>query len=230
MDQKQKPNVGRKYLTGKEAAQLMHCDQRTVYRRVERGDIVASHDRKNKLRIAIDDVHAYLERHPLPEEQVAQTQEHTDCHCQERLETLEQQVSQLREYVYKLVSLITSSSSQSQSLPEIQHFLSQRSFRPFARLSSPEKRHLPIGSVTLVEFARVHQLHLYTLKKLGQAGVIQLSIIHRQELAKRNKQEWWLTPQQQYELLCYLQEQNLPYRACASCPHQSAQGSQADAG
>ncbi len=66
MRKEQHEYEGRKYLTGTEAAALMGVNPRTIYRMIDRGELVASHARSNKLRIAYDDVLAWKEWQGLP--------------------------------------------------------------------------------------------------------------------------------------------------------------------
>ena len=61
MRKEQHEYEGRKYFTGTGAAELMVVNPRTVYRMMERGELVAFHARSNKLRIANGDVLAWKE-------------------------------------------------------------------------------------------------------------------------------------------------------------------------
>ncbi len=251
MAKQQNHREGRTYLTGAEAAHLMRCNPRTIYRRIERGELAASHDRKNRLRIAADEVYAYLEKYPVQEQEeenslAALVQEVADLKAQvQDLRSLKEQLRRVQEHVEHLTTLIaalameqqqseTTSFSSSMSplplaRPEALHLLSL--LRPqyaLPHLSRLEKRHLPSGSTTLADFASQHSMNLYQLKKLRLAGALQFALIDR-EGAIRNKQEWWITPQQQDATLLYAQQHALASTLCPHCPHQTA-SSEADAG
>lgn len=86
-------------------------------------------------------------------------------------------------------------------------------------LSPLEKRHLPAATLRLVHFAMQHGVTVDDIKSLFAQGHIQLTVVSRGEYARRNKQEWWIRPEQQRELIRYWDEQNIAYTRCQHCPH-----------
>jgi hypothetical protein len=96
--------------------------------------------------------------------------------------------------------------------------LSMQDYQPRSP-SVLEKRGLPVGTRRLIAFADQHQVSISEIKALHQQGLVRLTIVHRENRAIRNKQEWWITPQEQYDLVHYWQEQGMTYTPCAQCPH-----------
>lgn len=82
-----------------------------------------------------------------------------------------------------------------------------------------EKRDLLAGTHRLAAFAELHVVSIDAIKGLYRQGAIQLTIFHRQAHAIRNKQEWWISTQQQYDLVQYWLHYQVPYTPCPECPH-----------
>ncbi len=228
MRKEQNEYEGRRFLTGTEAAALMGVNPRTVYRMVDRGELVASHARSNKLRIAYDDVLAWRERQGLPPLSPADRHEQLVQAVQE----LNEQVRLLRERVDSLLALFVAATIQANAeATDSEH--QQPSFDPDAlaglfirfppsrmtkrSLSVLDRRGLPSGSMTVAAFAQ-HQVPVNRIKKLCEEKHIVLTIISRDN-AVRNAREWWITPEQQEALIRYWQQQQVPYDTCPQCPH-----------
>ena len=81
------------------------------------------------------------------------------------------------------------------------------------------KRGLPPGTIRLVDFATHHHINIHDLKRYYYEGKIQLTAYQREVQAKRNKQEWWITPEQHQQVSVYWQQQEMPYVACPLCLH-----------
>ncbi len=79
------------------------------------------------------------------------------------------------------------------------------------------KRGLPPETMRLVDFAKVHQVNLWDIKQRSFTGEITLEIYHREGDAKRNKQEWWVTPAQHQQIVDYCQQHQIPYTPCPAC-------------
>ena len=228
MGKEQHEYEGRKYLTGTEAAALMGVNPRTVYRMIDRGELVASHARSNKLRIAYDDVLAWKERQGLPALSSSDRHEQLVHTVQE----LTEQVHLLREQVNSLLALFTaapvraniqatdSEQQPSFNLHDVARLLTgfRSSGMTNRSLSVLDKRGLPSGSMNVAAFAQWHQVKVNRVKKLSEEKQIALTIIPRDN-AMRNAREWWITPAQQEALVRYWQQQQIPYAACPRCPH-----------
>ncbi|HZU70140.1 MAG TPA: helix-turn-helix domain-containing protein [Ktedonobacteraceae bacterium] len=227
MRKEQHEYEGRKYLTGTEAAALMGVNPRTIYRMIDRGELVASHARSNKLRIAYDDVLAWKERQGLPALSSADRHEQLVHEVQE----LTEQVHLLRERVDSLLTLFTATvrANTHATDSEQQLFLEPHDMArlfmgfPLSRTANRlfsvlDKRGLPSGSMTVAAFAQRHQMKVNRVKKLYEEQQITLTIIARDN-AMRNAHEWWITPEQQEALVRYWQQQQVSYTPCAQCPH-----------
>lgn len=228
MRKEQHEYEGRKYLTGTEAAALLGVNPRTIYRMIDRGELVASHARSNKLRIAYDDVLVWKERQGLPALSTADRHEQLVQSVQE----LTKQVHLLRERVDSLLELFTAariradahatdSEQQSSFDPhDVARLLTRfrSSKTTYRSLSVLDKRGLPSGSMTVAAFAQRHQVKVNRVKKLSEEKQIALTIISRDN-AMRNAREWWITPEQQEALVRHWQQQHIPHATCPQCPH-----------
>ncbi len=236
-------NEGREYITGEQAAKLMGVHPRTVYRKIEKGEIVATHGKRNRLRIALDDVKAWIAKNQPETDPLEQVEE-----LSQKLQMLEAQVGELlslkalihsiqqRLDVYEQVMTISSHTTggmdqteHGEQLPpplnlhEVIRLLTtahsqHSSARSFSVL---EKRGLPIGTLTVAEFARLHQVQVHSIKKLFKDRLISLAIIQRENFI-RNGHEWWITPEQQATLIQYWQENQITYVACSTCAHENS--------
>ena len=82
------------------------------------------------------------------------------------------------------------------------------------------RRHLPVGTMRLVDFAQQHEISVHAIKKGYYEGEIQLTVYQREGTVKRNHQEWWITEAQHQPVIAYCQQQNIPYVACPQCQTQ----------
>ncbi len=80
-----------------------------------------------------------------------------------------------------------------------------------------KKRGLPPGTIRLVDFVKLHQVNLWDLKQLHWGRTITLEVYLREVQARRNKQEWWVTPEQHTALANYWHMHQLPFTACPVC-------------
>ncbi len=239
---------GRKYLMGSEAAALMGVNPRTVYRMIQGGELVATHARKNRLRIALDDVKAWRARQGLPD---SPPFDHVEQLIQEieALKALVQEILPLRVLIPRLLQQLdrvqvvptTSLIGQNEDSAEIaertrsalgldelvQLFAGLRFSRSSHESTSVlERRGLPTGTLTVAAFARQHEVKVSRIKKLFEDNQIALTIIQRSN-AMRNTREWWITPEQQRVLFLYWQQQ-MPYVPCPQCPHDSSGAAHAE--
>ena len=241
MPKKQDGNEGREYVTGEQAAKLMGVHPRTVYRKIEKGEIVATHGKRNRLRIVLDDVKVWIAKNQPETDPLQQVEE-----LSQKLQMLEARVGELlslkalihsmqqRLDVYEQVITISSHTTggmdqteHGEQLPPllnlhevIRLLTTTHSQRHSARsFSVLEKRGLPTGTLTVAEFARLHQVQVHGIKKLFGERLISLTIIQRESFI-RNGREWWITPEQQAALVQYWQENQITYMACSACPHE----------
>ena len=89
----------------------------------------------------------------------------------------------------------------------------------YQSLNALEKRQLPIGTITVSRFAKNHEVHPRTaIYHLVHA---HLSWTNYRRNTHKNKNEWWVTPEQQQALLAYWETHSKPYSPCSRCPHDS---------
>ncbi len=207
---------------GSEAAALMGVNPRTVYRMIQGGELVATHARKNRLRIALDDVKAWRARQGLPD---SPPFDHVEQLIQEieALKALVQEILPLRVLIPRLLQQLdrvqvvptTSLIGQNEDSAEIAE-------RTRSALGLDELVQLFAGPA----FARQHEVKVSRIKKLFEDNQIALTIIQRSN-AMRNTREWWITPEQQRVLFLYWQQQ-MPYVPCPQCPHDSSGAAHAE--
>src|SRR6266516_4681518 len=218
------------YLTRQEAAALMGVHERTVSRMINRGELIARHARNKRVLILREDVLAWRERQGLPRLPQPDRLERLS----QEMQTLKTQLHSLEERVDHLLAILAATTAvqnieeatdseqrqRSFDLHDLTRLLASfRSTRSTHRsLSVLEKRGLPVGTVTVAAFAQQHQVQVNRIKKLWGGNHIALTIIPR-EHAMRNAREWWITPEQQHQLILYWQQQQVPYVACPQCPH-----------
>jgi excisionase family DNA binding protein len=230
MVDKHEPQKATVYLSKKEAAALMGVHERTVSRMIDRGELVARHARNKRVQILLEDVLTWREQQGLPRfprpdrlEQLAQ-----------EVQTLKTQLHSLQEQVdYLLTPLaaMTTVRNRTEAVDSEQHQLSfdlndlarlLASFRPAKSAqrsySALDRRGLSPGTMTVAAFAQQHQVKVNRIKKLCEEDHSALTIIPRSN-AMRNAREWWITPEQQHQLILFWQQQQVPYVACPQCPH-----------
>ena len=239
MTKKQQDSGRKDCVDGEEAAQLLGCHPRTVYRLVDKGELYGSHLKRNRLEIPRAEINAYLEQHPprgkkvTPLESITQEVENLREQVKELL-PLKSQVSRLEGLVSQLLAFLgdinthTEENAEDQPQPrtlfplhDVAQLLSQlRESRASAptHLSILEKRGLPPDATTVKKFADTHQTSVYGIKKLYTDQKITLAIVPRE--AARNKLEWWVTPQQMPQLVQYWVDHAIPYTPCPECPHE----------
>lgn len=217
------------YLTRQEAAALMGVHERTVSRMIDRGELPARHARNKRVLILREDVLAWreqrgLSRAPQPDRLERLTQD---------VQALAGQLHALEERVgHLLASLATLAIRKGEEAADGEQRQPPFDAQEFARLlantrparsvrrtlSVLDRRGLPPGTMTVAAFAKQHQVKVNRIKKLFEEQHIVLTIISRPD-AMRNTHEWWITPEQQEQLINYWQQQQILYVACPQCPH-----------
>jgi excisionase family DNA binding protein len=234
------PEEGRKYLTAAQAAPLMGLSVRQVHRIIKRGELPAPHDRKNRLKIALDDVMAWRVAHPRPAnpleqlmdivqrvnvlESKVQALEAFKVHNEEELAGLKEAIERgdLQESLNRVLDILSQMAEQHTEevgeTPQPKHqpyMITQESIR--RSLSILERRKLPPGTVTVSSFAKAHQVKPRTA--ITQITRAQLAHTIYRRKTQKLKNEWWLTPEQQHALVAYWLTHFKPYQPCPQCPH-----------
>lgn len=218
------PERRKQYVTVREAEKLLHRHERTVRRKIEKGQLHAIHDRDGGLHIDLDDINRILAERT---EDVYPEEQHRD-QMQAQIDDLIQQVESLQRQFDLLLqahAIAPGEEGETAQMPLPLNFSSlvaalARKHRD-PRQSPAEKRNLPTGSVFVATFMREHApqgVSVHDLKH-HQEYAQYTTIVDRSERATRNKQEWWLTPLQQHELIQRWQEQSIAFTTCPACPH-----------
>ena len=239
----------RQFVNAKRAAELTGYDVRTIYRKIEDGELSASHDTSGRWRIAHDEITAWIDRNgkqskgELEQVQVLLRQvEHLSeqmlifkgevqvfqSRVEEKLFELEAEIERgdLRNALDRIRELLEGNTvlpDQEEKTGEQQekvslnvHLIKERVYQS---LNALEKRHLPLGTITVSLFAKDHGVHPRTaIYHLTHAYLLWTN--YRRNTHK-NKNEWWVTPEQQRALLTYWETHGKSYNRCASCPHTS---------
>ncbi len=94
------------------------------------------------------------------------------------------------------------------------------------QLSVLEKRGLPLGSQTLSTFCKWHSgehatVHPSTMKGILEAAsrVSEMIAIYERPTASTYTHEWWVTPEQQHNMILFWQSHGKPFEPCPECPH-----------
>ncbi len=197
------------YVTVEEASMLLNVAERTVRRMIERGDLRVLKER-HSVRIDLDAIEAWNERKPHQPHPIKAHLEKHDAH----LENHDAQIAALKSQIEQLTRSIQMQSSGG-DLPVWEG--PQARTLPAHHLSAAEKRGLPPGTLRLVDFAKAHGISVGMLKSLYNAQAIALTVYQRSGYAERNKQEWWITPEEHMQLAAYLREQRMTFEPCPDC-------------
>lgn len=203
---------GRKtYVTVYEAALLCNRSVRTLYRWIEQERVHVNRDERSRsVRIDLDDIkHMQATKpdtvHPV-RDAIADLESNEEDH-EQRIEKIEQQLGMLLQRVDFLMS-------QQQSVGT-RVVLPQKDRS--SRVSGAESRGLPHGTLRLAPYASQHNVAVGQIKSLFYEHEIDLIRHHREGGPIRNKQEWWISPEQQVQLVHYWQEHHIPYTPCGQC-------------
>ncbi len=229
--------TGKRYITVQDAVNLLNTSERTVRRMIKEGRLHTIRDKTNHIWIDQDDVEQEREAKPRSANPLVHQLQHLQSlidEIEQRLLYLEQQVGQLREQGdvrERLIQTLNSAQAAQEetgaptsSLP---WYLVAQTLTRLQRSRSAggvptmlAKRGLPLGTLRLVDFAKLHHINIHDLKRCYYEGKVQLTVYHREVQAKRNKQEWWITPEQHQQVSACWQQQEMPYAACPQCLHQ----------
>jgi hypothetical protein len=205
-------------------------------------------DVKGHIRMDLEEVEQVMKHRNIPPNPLyQQVQEH-----QSRLEDLERQVKRLREQFGELVgrwetshpqllaALANGSEASGETNTQATTLLKEQIAQLLAEMQRGhpkgkakqglegklQRRGFEDGTLMLVDFVEVHRVKLWDLKKLYWAGKIALQVRHREAEAKRNKQEWWVTPEQHSQISAYCQQHEIPYTPCRQCEPQEVESIQ----
>lgn len=231
---------GRKYVTAAQAAPLMGLSVRQVHRIIAKGELPAPHDRKNRLKIALDDVMAWRVAHPRatnPLEQLkdivqkieiletkVQALEVFKLYVEEELAELKAAIQRgdLQESLNRVLAVLSQiteghAEKTEEALPSSHYPHLDLQERIRRSLTMLERRQLPPGTVTIASFAKAHQVKPRTaISNIAKANLAH-TIYHRK--TQKLKNEWWITPEQQRDLVTYWHTHGKPYQPCPHCPH-----------
>lgn len=230
-DQSQVTHSTGRYVTIEEAAAEAGVAERTIQRWKKDGKIHVIRDRLQHVRVSLEDVLAC--RHE-PSESPLRSQV---LHLHTQIAALQERVAQLEAALQEqrsqqnlgeqVVQALSSRESEggaalawSQLLTLLQAHRPSHSSMGGLRVMLAKRGLPPNGTARLSDFAQAHQASMHEIKKLYQAGAIELTVYQRPGEHKRNKQEWWISLPQQQALIAYWQQHAVAYTACLHCPHE----------
>jgi excisionase family DNA binding protein len=236
----------RELVTVDEAATLLAMSERTIRRMIRDGRLHVVRDgqrgvwvdvkdieqkQNGKVRSAFEEVRDRMQQQ-LDEQakRIRELQEEVHRHAV-MIQGCEKVIHTLEEGIHRLVTLSTvgeGDESHHVLVPDMTPFVAllktrEQGYTGRSLMPAPsplEKRHLPVGTLRLVQFAAQHNVTVDDIKALFAQGHIQLTVVTRGEYARRNKQEWWIRPEQQRDLIRYWDEQAITYTPCSQCPHE----------
>lgn len=241
----------RQFVNARRAAELTGYDVRTIYRKIEDGELRASHDTSGRWRIAHDEIMAWIDRNGKQSkgelelvqvllQQVERLSEHVETllafktnfqdfrqRVEEKLMKLEEEIERedLRDVLDRIRELLEGNmiardpEGETGDRQERLNLSGRLRERVYQSLNAIEKRHLPLGTVTVSHFAKEHGVPSRTaVYHLTHA---RLAWTNYKRNTSKNKNEWWLTLEQQPALIEYWETHGKPYDRCASCPHTS---------
>lgn len=220
-------NIAR-YITVQDAVERLGVVERTVRRWIEKKKLHAIYDASGFVRLELDAVEKLAqERHavvPSSRRQLEMLLERIE-RLESEKEVQEQKYNRLQQQIESIFRVLAGESiideyGQTLSLSD-----SQLAYlRPGGKnqQGALERRDLPLGTMRLVHFVQMHQVKLSDLKKLHMLHEINLTLYQRETGAIRNKQEWWISPEQHQQVATYCLQHGIPYTPCSQCASQEA--------
>jgi len=213
------------YVPVVEAARLCNRSERTIRRWIQKKYVRVRHDEQSRsVRIDLDDIQRMQATKPDTIHPVQDEIEELKLDNQEleqEVDSLKQEVDSLKELVAILLEREDVLEKRMDALMSQQRagtgnlvLLPRRAPRT---TSGAESRGLPDGTQRLAQYAKLHGVTMAEVKGLHVQRLIELTIHQREGDPKRNKQEWWITPEQQVQLIHYWQEHQITYTACGQC-------------
>lgn len=212
------------YVPVAEAARLCNRSERTIRRWIKKGYVhVDRNEQTRSVRIDLDDIHHMQEAlpetvHPVMDEIEELKLDHQE--LEQEVESLKLEVGSLKEQVAILLEREDVLEKRMDALMSQQRagtgnliLLPRRS----PRGASAESRGLPAGTQRLVPYVGLHKANVSEVKALHAQRLIELTLHMREGEVKRNKQEWWITPEQQVQLVRYWQKYHVSHVPCYQC-------------
>lgn len=234
-------NIERKdsktYVPVEEAMRLCNRSERTIRRWIEKKYVrVDRNEQTRSVRVDLDDIQRMQAMKPDTIHPVRDEIEELKLDNQE----LEQEVADLKQEVGALKELAAILLEREDVLEKrMDALMSQQRaagtgnlirFPRSPRVVGAESRGLPAGTQRLVPYAALHKVSVSEIKAFHTQRLIDLTIHEREGEVKRNKQEWWITPEQQVQLVRYWQEHHVPYTPCGQCQGCVEQAQQVEIG
>lgn len=197
------------YVTVEEAALRCNRSERTIRRWIQKNLVQVNRDSFGFVRVDLDDLERVCAQradtiHPVRNE-IAKLASYDET-LEQRIDSLLQEVALLKQRVALL---------ESQDQIEGGESSHRKSSSP--RTGGAESRGLPAGTLRLVPYAGQHEVVVSQIKSLFYEHEIDLVRHQREGEPVRNKTEWWITPEQQIQLIRYWQEHHVPYTPCGHC-------------
>lgn len=232
---KQTPAPVVRYITVQDAIDRIGVSERTMRRWIEEAEDSTIDDKKKKVHNVVRDPSGFVRLDLDEVERIVQVRQGVAPSLHQRIDALGERIEELENdkaaqakkvselqgqiegILHALAGLQGTYKNDDQALP-LTELLALLPLHRRASTQEPwEKRGLPPGTMRLVNFSKLHQVNLWDLKQRSFTGEIPLEIYHREAEAKRNKQEWWVTPAQHQQIAAYCQEHALPYTPCPQC-------------
>jgi len=212
------------YVTVEEASRLCNRSERTIRRWVAKGYVRVLRDEQSRsVRIDLDDIQRMQAMkpdtiHPIRDEMEELKLDNQE--LEQEVESLKQEMGSLKELVSILLEREDVLEKRVDALTSQQRAGTGNLIllpRRVTRTSGAESRGLPDGTQRLAQYADLHKTKMSEIKGLYTQRLIELTIHQREGEVKRNKQEWWITSEQQVQLVRYWQEHHIAYTPCGQC-------------
>ena len=206
------------YVTVEEAALRCNRSERTIRRWIQQEIVRVDRNKQfRSVRVDRDDLDRIIAGrpdtvHPVRGEIAKLTT--NDETLEQRINILLQEVAHLQQRVDLLETQGVVVSGEGGRLPKS------------PRTSGAESRGLPAGTMRLVPFAEQHGVPVGQIRSLYNQRLLDLIVYQRPGEAKRNKQEWWISPEQHQQLIRYWQEHHISYEPCPQCTDEQAQNNE----
>ena len=224
----------KRYVTVLEAVELLHTSERTVRRMIAQDRLHTIQDRTGHRLIDLDDIEQELEAKPRV---ISPLQHRLAC----LLTTIEQMQAEHKHYREqsdaRYEHLVAEHEQLQAKYEQLEAIVKEQQLGRWDQASRREvidvvtgivlptrgiagavlRRGLPEGSMRLVAFAEQHHLNIHHVKQAHYQGQMELTVYLRQGEAKRNRQEWWVTPEQHQQIIAACEQLALPYVACPQC-------------
>lgn len=210
----------KEYVPVSEAAVLCNRHERTIQRWIKKKLVRIIRDEFGAIRIDLDDIKRIQASKPdtvHPIRNMIGFLKRTVEALKQRLDSLEQEQGSLNQEVKDLklqVSQLLEQSANGES--NLVLFPKATRAKPVEQ-DAAEKRGLPPGTLRLASYADQHKVIVSQIKSLFYEQKIDLTRYEREGEIKRNRLEWWITPEQQVRLVCYWEEHHIPYIPCHQC-------------